>query len=331
MSDTKELENSLPPLTLAWTDEAIETLRKVPFSVRKSAARGIEAYAMTKGYNEVTQSSIIEAREARAKAQNEGAEGSATGGPHGGAHAPGQGGAMPDPERDKEESPRQFVSFTFFKLDLAWRRLPKDERERAKAEFAETYKRWATGGKVICRSYSTVGTRADSDLMMWRISYELDAIQDMTGDLGKTALGAYFSPSASLLGMTKMSAYADKLNPDHEAARLRIVPGRARYIFVYPFVKTRDWYLLRPHARQGIMDEHIFVGTKYSRVKLNTTYSFGLDDQDFVVAFESNYPQDFLDLVQELRETESSRYTVRDTPTYTCVARPIEEALNLLG
>ena len=96
-------------------------------------------------------------------------------------------------------------------------------------------------------------------------------------------------------------------------------------------MKTRDWYLLRPHARQGIMDEHIFVGTKYSRVKLNTTYSFGLDDQDFVVAFESNYPQDFVDLVQELRETESSRFTVRDTPTYTCVARSIEEALGLLG
>jgi chlorite dismutase len=153
----------------------------------------------------------------------------------------------------------------------------------------------------------------------------------MTGELNRTGLGAYLTHTANHLGMTKMSSYADKLNPDHEAARLRIVPGRAKYIFVYPFVKTREWYLLRPHTRQGIMDEHIFVGTKYSRVKLNTTYSFGLDDQDFVVAFESNYPQDFLDLVQELRETESSRFTVRDTPTYTCVARPLEEALGLLG
>jgi chlorite dismutase len=340
MTDAKELEQALPPLTLAWTDEALDTLRKVPFSVRKSAARGIEAYAMTKGYNEVTQAVIGEAREARARTQNEGAEGAqaasgsgtaAASSPHGGEHAPGQGGAFPNPERDKEESPRQYVIFSFFKVDGAWRRLPKEERDRHKAEYAEVYKRWAGSGKVICRSYSTVGTRADAELMLWRISYELDAIQDMTGELNRTALGSYLEHTANHLGMTKMSAYADKLNPDHEAARLRIVPGRAKYIFVYPFVKTRDWYLLRPHARQGIMDEHIFVGTKYSRVKLNTTYSFGLDDQDFVVAFESNYPQDFLDLVQELRETESSRFTVRDTPTYTCVARPIDDALNLLG
>jgi chlorite dismutase len=345
MTDPKELEQALPPLTLAWTDEALETLRKVPFSVRKSAARGIEAYAMTRGENEVTAAVIAEAREARAKAQNEGAgsppnagppnaAASASGGsssPHGGEHAPGQGGAFPNPERDKEEVPRQFVTFSFYKVDSAWRRLPKEERDRHKAELAEVYKRWASGGKVICRSYSTVGTRADADLMLWRISYELDAIQDMTAEMLKTGLGGYLEPTDNLLGMTKMSSYADKLNPDHEAARLRIVPGRAKYIFVYPFVKTREWYLLRPHTRQGIMDEHIFVGTKYSRVKLNTTYSFGLDDQDFVVAFESNYPQDFLDLVQELRETESSRYTVRDTPTYTCIARPIDEALSLLG
>jgi chlorite dismutase len=330
MSDPKDLEQALPPLTLAWSDEALETLRRVPFAVRKSAARGIEAYAMTKGYNEVTNAVIEEAREARARAQNEGAPGSESS-PHGGQHASGQGGAYPDPARDEEEPSRQFCLFSFYKIDLAFRRLPRADRERMTAEFAEVYKRWASGGKVICRSYSTMGIRADADLMLWRISYELDALQDMSGELARTELGAYLSPSASLMGMTKMSAYTDKLNPDHEAARLKVVPGRARYIFVYPFVKTRDWYLMRPHARQGIMDEHIFVGTKYSRVKLNTTYSFGLDDQDFVVAFESNYPQDFLDLVQELRETESSRYTVRDTPTYTCVARPIEEALHLLG
>src|SRR5687768_5096819 len=131
MTDPKELEQALPPLTLAWTDEALDSLRKVPFSVRKSAARGIEAYAMTRGYNEVTQAVIAEAREARAKAQNEGAPGSsapaasgaaagapatapaatgATPSPHGGEHAPGQGGAFPNPERDKEESPRQFVT-----------------------------------------------------------------------------------------------------------------------------------------------------------------------------------------------------------------------------
>ena len=180
--------------------------------------------------------------------------------------------------------------------------------------------------------YSTLGLKAGVDFMLWRIGFDIDPFQRMAADINKTVLGRYLDVPESFMAMTKHSQYVDEhVHEGQEGRRLRIVPGKRPFLFVYPFVKTRDWYLLRPHARQGIMDEHIFVGTKYSRVKLNTTYSFGLDDQDFVVAFESNYPQDFLDLVQELRETESSRYTVRDTPTYTCVARPIDEALNLLG
>jgi chlorite dismutase len=79
--------------------------------------------------------------------------------------------------------------------------------------------------------------------------------------------------------------------------------------------------------RQRIMNQHIAVGHKYPRVKINTTYSFGLDDQDFVVAFEAESPAEFLDLVQELRETESSKYTLRDTPMFTCRRSTIEEIL----
>jgi len=84
-------------------------------------------------------------------------------------------------------------------------------------------------------------------------------------------------------------------------------------------------------ARQGMMDEHIEVGSKYRSVKLNTTYSFGLDDQEFVVAFETDKPGDFLDLVMEMRGTEASRFTLRDTPTFTCLARSLDEALDSLG
>jgi chlorite dismutase len=87
----------------------------------------------------------------------------------------------------------------------------------------------------------------------------------------------------------------------------------------------------RPLERpQQIMDEHIKGGNKYPSVKLNTTYSFGLDDQDFVVAFETEEPKDFLDLVMELRETQSSLYTVRDTPIFTCVQMPMERILDQL-
>ena len=79
------------------------------------------------------------------------------------------------------------------------------------------------------------------------------------------------------------------------------------------------------------MNEHIAIGHKYPRVKINTTYSFGLDDQDFVVAFEADSPAEFLDLVQELRETESSKYTARDTPMYTTRRSTIDEILESIG
>jgi chlorite dismutase len=131
--------------------------------------------------------------------------------------------------------------------------------------------------------------------------------------------------------MTKRSMYIDKLDPFHTVeSRTHIIPGKRKYLFVYPFVKTRDWYLLPLPERQEIMDGHIKVGNKYPSVKLNTTYSFGLDDQDFVVAFESDEPKDFLDLVMELRETQSSKYTQRDTPIFTCVQMPMENVLDQL-
>ena len=131
--------------------------------------------------------------------------------------------------------------------------------------------------------------------------------------------------------MTKRSMYIDKLDPFHTAeSRTHIIPGKRKYLFVYPFVKTRDWYLLPQTDRQQVMDVHIRVGNKYPSVKLNTTYSFGLDDQDFVVAFETDEPKDFLDLVMELRETQSSKFTERDTPIFTCVQTPMENLLDQL-
>ena len=240
----------------------------------------------------------------------------------GGSHGPAGGGTSP-------EMPRQYVNFNFYRLDPAWRRLPQHEREVGKKDLKAAVEEFAS--QMIILPYTLVGIRADADLMLWRIATELDLFQRMTTRLLTTGLGTYLAPAYSYLAMTKRSIYVDKLDPDHPADRTRIVPGKSRYLFVYPFVKNRDWYRMSPAARQGMMDEHIEVGTKYRSVKLNTTYSFGLDDQEFVVAFETDQPGDFLDLVMELRGTEASRYTLRDTPTFTCLARSLDEALDSLG
>jgi chlorite dismutase len=240
---------------------------------------------------------------------------------------------MAGPEQQQQSQQpqrRQYCNFIFYKVDPAWRRLPEDERTRGKQEFIRAIEEYQ--GKVIVIAYSTVGIRPETDIMLWRISYEMELFQEMSTKIMASGLGKYLSTPYSYLSMTKRSIYVDNHSHEgQESKRLTIIPGRSKYIFVYPFLKTREWFLLTKAARQGMMDEHIEVGHRFPSVKLNTTYSFGLDDQEWVVAFESDKPEDFLDLVMALRETEGSRYTLRDTPIFTCIRKSLKEALDTLG
>lgn len=238
-------------------------------------------------------------------------------------------------QQQEKPARRQFVNFMFYKVDPAWRRLPDDERNQGKHEFCEVVKQFQDRGVeegAIIIPFSTVGTRGDTDFFLWRISYRLEALQEMAAQLLATGLGKWLTTPYSYLSMTKRSIYL--VGHEHEGqvdSRGTLVPGRFKYLFVYPFIKTREWYLLTEPTRQGMMKEHITIGHKYPRVKLNTTYSFGVCDQDFVVAFESDHPEDFVDLVMELRESEASRFTVRDTPIFTGVRGGIDQVLGTLG
>ncbi|HEV7918482.1 MAG TPA: chlorite dismutase family protein [Solirubrobacterales bacterium] len=216
---------------------------------------------------------------------------------------------------------QSFVKFTFISVDPQWRRRLPEERSRDKREFAAACKDF--GVDHYLRAYSTVGTKNTADLMLWTASPNLDHIHELHVLLNQSGIMRYAEVSHSFLAMTKNSPYT---NED----RTQIHPGNGKYLFVYPFVKTREWYLLPIDERMRIMKEHIAVGREYPEIVLNTSYSFGLDDQDFVVSFEADKPADFLDLVQRLRETESSRYTQRDTPMFTCIATSVEKALNAL-
>ncbi|HZS01638.1 MAG TPA: chlorite dismutase family protein [Chloroflexota bacterium] len=225
---------------------------------------------------------------------------------------------------------RQFVKFNFFKIDPAWRRLPAGEREAGKRAFQGVLERYAD--RMILRTYSLVGIRGDCDFMLWTISEDLDVFPPFMAELLATGLGNYASLPYSYLSQTRRSMYVDKHRHEgQEGTRLTVTPGKAKYLFVYPFVKTRAWYALPKERRQAMMDVHIKVGHEFPSVKLNTTYSYGLDDQEFVLAFESDHPSDFLDLVMVLRETEASAYTERDTPIFTCIAMPPGEMLDLVG
>jgi len=231
----------------------------------------------------------------------------------------------------KPKLAKQFVNFAVYEVEPAWRRLPENERAQGKQEFAAVIKRFQDEKRCQILTYSTMGMRADGDMMLWVIAYELEAVQDLATEIARCGLGKYMHRTHSFLSMTKRSMYLDRFNPEHQEDRVHLIPGKHKYLFVYPFVKKRDWYVLPMADRQRMMDEHIRVGMKYPSVKLNTTYSFGLDDQEFVVAFETDIPADFLDLVQELRESEASMYTLRDTPILTCVFREPEELADALG
>jgi chlorite dismutase len=216
---------------------------------------------------------------------------------------------------------RHFVKYTFLKVDPAWRRLDGEERAAHKREFIAACEDFAS--ERLLRAFSLVGTRGDADMMLLTQATNLERIHEFHVVLAQSGLMKWCEIPYSFLALTKESEYSDE-------SRLEVRPGRGRYLFVYPFVKTRDWYLLPADERWRIMQEHIRVGREYPSVDLNTSYSFGLDDQEFVVAFETDEPRDFLDLVQRLRTTESSRYTLRDTPTFTCVAASVERALAAL-
>jgi chlorite dismutase len=217
---------------------------------------------------------------------------------------------------------RTFAKFTFFKVDPAWRRLGEEQRASDKRELLAACEDFALDRSL--RAYSTVGTRGDVDLLLLAQSPVLEEIHTFHVVLGQSGLAKWSATPYSYLAMTKSSPYSDS------EVRPEICTSERKYLFVYPFWKRRDWYRLDDAERQRIMDDHIAIGRRHPEITINTAYSFGLDDQEFVVSFEADDPGEFLDLVQELRGSESSSYTLRDTPIFTCVAMSVARALDAL-
>jgi chlorite dismutase len=218
---------------------------------------------------------------------------------------------------------RNFVKFTFLRLDPSWRRRDPAERATDKAEFAAACNDFAEDH--FLRAYSLVGTRGDADLMIRTSAAGLEPIHEFHVVLNQSGLMRYAEISHSFLAMTKESVYSDEpqpLQPREGSDR--------RYLIVYPMWKKREWYLLPAEERMRIMRGHIEVGRRYGSIEINTAYSFGIDDQEFVVSFNADDPGEFLDLVQELRGTESSAYTASETPIFTCISASVERALDAL-
>jgi chlorite dismutase len=217
-----------------------------------------------------------------------------------------------------------FLNFSFFKVDPKWRWLNEIGKEEAAKEFASLVE--VANTKIKVRVYSTLGLREDADIMLWMVSDSIEKTQVMTSKVYSTVLGKYLTQSYVFLSAARSSVYSAKVTPGFMTDAQPM-----KYCIVYPFIKSREWYLLPFEERKKMMDEHIAIGRKFPQVRLNTTSSFGLDDQDFVLAFETEDLMAFQELIIQLRETKVSKYVVRDTPMIVCVYKGVEEIIKSLG
>jgi chlorite dismutase len=215
----------------------------------------------------------------------------------------------------------QYVAYTFYRVDPAWRRLPVDERQAGKDAFADVVEELSDRFDHL-RVYSTTGVRPETDFFLWKITERYESLEELGAALNGTPLAGWLQTPYSYLATTKASQYT-------QARKARkVLPVGLPYLVVYPFVKTRPWYALPESDRQRAMDEHIRIGREeFPGIKNHTTYSFGIDDQEFMTAFECDEPADFMHLMLRLRDSEASRYTERDTPIFVGRHVTIREAL----
>jgi len=210
-------------------------------------------------------------------------------------------------------------------LDPAWRRQTRDERCRSAEEFCAAL---SARSEVTTFTYSMIGLKAGVDMMLWSLAPSVEALEEKSAAALRTGMGTWMAPRQSFLGIIRPSQYVKRPTPQEQS----LFSGeRSKYLVVYPFTKSADWYLLSQEERQTVMNEHMKIGHRYQQVRQLLAYSFGVDDMDFLVAYETDDLAAFGDLVRELRGTESRRSTVRDTPIMTGIHRPIEAITRLLG
>jgi chlorite dismutase len=223
-------------------------------------------------------------------------------------------------------SDERFVQALLLRLDPAWRRLSDDERRAEASAFAAVAAPEERG--LLQEAYSTIGLRAEGDLLLWRMAERIEDLEQSAARVLACGMGRWMSISLSLVGLTRPSQYVKRPSAQEQSL---FAGERSRYLVVYPFVKSVDWYLSPLEKRKQAMAGHMRIGHRYPQIRQLLAYSFGLDDQEFVVAYETDDLVAFQDLVRDLRETEARRSTVRDTPIITAIHRPVEDVVRLLS
>ena len=234
---------------------------------------------------------------------------------------------LPAAQGDAPAASQIYVQAVALGLEPAWRRLPPAERRGDAAEI-EVAENATSAAGVRTLTYSSIGLEPGVDVVLLRLADSLDALEDAGARLARAGLGRWLGVRHSLLGRMAATQYVVKPT-DQERSVLDGEPKR--YLIVYPFTKTTDWYLLGREARQGVMNEHMRVGRGYPMVRQLLAYSFGLDDGDFLVAYDTDDMAAFGELVRELRATESRRSTVNDRPIIVGIRHDLGDITRMLG
>jgi chlorite dismutase len=194
---------------------------------------------------------------------------------------------------------------------------PGADLEVQAKEVQALFDEWADRVQVR-GSYSTAGFRADADLMFWWVAASADDIQDLTVAFRHTELGRRLEPRENFLGLVRPAEFT----ADHQPA---FVQGKEpkKFLCLYPFVRTPEWYLLDPKERGRLLREHGELGRQFPDVWANTTSAFGLGDWEWILAFEADTPDRLVDLIRTLRGTDARRYTKVEIPFFTGIRKEV--------
>ncbi len=203
-----------------------------------------------------------------------------------------------------------------------FRELDEDDVEDAAREIEELYKGWA--GRVDVRgTYSTVGFRADCDLVLWITGASADDVQRFLVEFRRTDAGSLLDLTWTFMGVVKPAEFT----ADHSPAFVRGEAPR-KYLCVYPFVRTPEWYLLPREERAELLAEHGVIGREFPEVLANTTSAFGLGDWEWILAFETDDLDRLVDCIRRLRDARARLFTKEEVPFVTGIRKSVVDTLN---
>lgn len=221
-----------------------------------------------------------------------------------------------------EQPESQYGAFWLFKRKEDWRDKLHPQWDATVEEFAAVVENPGEGVTVRA-TYSSMGLCADVEMIIWAHAPELGQLSALAVKLDRTVIGATLIMHENYIGTAGMSQY----DPTHGPAFIKGIPAK-RYLSVYPFTKTPDWFLIDYAERRRLMLEHGEMGREFSELLTNTLNSFGIQDQEFIVALEDDDPNQLVLMVQKLRGAEVRKYTSVDTPIFLGDKKPVREVLD---